>query len=101
MELPSGPAAFARLVRFKAPMSARIFRGARAPRVPPALCGVSALAVALAVAPGASAFCRTRTCEFRSNQDCRVDDETGCANVGNFVFWANHCISFAVQRDGS
>jgi hypothetical protein len=108
------PAAFAKLVRSKAPVShesvsVRIAPGARlsrrAPhagsRLAPALCAASALAALLALAPDASAFCRTRTCEFRSDQDCRVDEETGCSSVGNFVFWENHCISFAVQRDGS
>ena len=109
MRLPSGPAAFRQLVRSKAPVSSGIVSarsigaGARpqSRRVAPALCAASAVAVVLAVAPGAWAFCRTRTCEFRNDQDCRIDDETGCSTVGNFVFWENHCISFAVQRDGS
>ena|SRR5690349_5555045 len=110
MQLLPGPAAFAKVVRSKAPVLLRIVsatvRGAarsrrRFPRVAPALCAASAVASVLAVAPAASAFCRTRTCEFRNDQDCQVDDETGCSTVGNFVFWENHCISFAVQRDGS
>ena len=56
---------------------------------------------ALASAKPASAYCRTRTCEFRNDVDCQVDPETGCSTVGEFVYWGDRCISYAVQRDGS
>jgi matrixin len=65
---------------------------------------VPALGVAVAAllgSPAAQAYCRTRTCEFRSNVSCEVEDDTGCSTVGEFVFWRKHCISYAVQRDGS
>jgi matrixin len=64
----------------------------------PALCVAAA---ALLGSPSAQAYCRTRTCEFRSDVSCEVDGDTGCSTVGEFVFWRNHCISYAVQRDGS
>jgi matrixin len=57
--------------------------------------------VALLASPAAHAFCRTRTCEFRPDVSCDVDEETGCSTVGEFVFWRNHCLSYAVQKDGS
>jgi hypothetical protein len=62
-----------------------------------------ALAVAgagLLVAPASHAYCRTRTCEFRNDVDCQFNS-AGCSTVGEFVYWDSHCISFAVQRDGS
>jgi MYXO-CTERM domain-containing protein len=49
----------------------------------------------------AQAYCRTRTCEFRSDESCPYDNQTGCSTVGAFVFWKSSCISYAVQRDGS
>jgi hypothetical protein len=52
------------------------------------------------VAPTAHAYCRTRTCEFRTDVDCRIDRD-GCSTVGEFVYWENQCIPFAIQRDGS
>lgn len=58
-------------------------------------------AAALAAAKPAAAFCRTRTCEFRNDMDCQEDLETGCSTVGQFVYWGDSCISYAVQRDGS
>jgi hypothetical protein len=60
-----------------------------------ALAGAGVLA-----APAAQAYCRTRTCEFRNDVDCRYDREL-CSTVGNFVYWETGCIPFAVQRDGS
>jgi hypothetical protein len=51
-------------------------------------------------APASHAYCRTRTCEFRNDVDCRFNN-AGCSTVGEFVYWDNHCIPFAVQRDGS
>lgn len=49
----------------------------------------------------ARAYCRTRTCEFQRDEPCPTDPVTGCSTVGEYVFWDNACIPFAVQRDGS
>jgi hypothetical protein len=57
----------------------------------------------LAAPDEAHAYCRTRTCEFLDpdKAPCPIDDATGCSTEGAFVFWAEACIPFAVQRDGS
>ncbi len=74
---------------------ARVVRGAER-----ALLALSVAAAGLAAAPDARAFCRTRTCEF-SSEDCQNDNQTGCSTVGEFVYWDSRCIPYAVQRDGS
>lgn len=100
MRLSSVRAAFTRNVRSLALMQAN-----------PSHAGVpghrhrwfAALAVAgagLLWAPASHAYCRTRTCEFRNDVDCRFDSAR-CSTVGEFVYWDSHCIPFAVQRDGS
>lgn len=66
-----------------------------------ALCALGVALAAMLVATPSHAYCRTRTCEFRPDQDCEVDPGTGCSTVGEFVYWGEHCIPFAVQRDGS
>jgi matrixin len=61
--------------------------------------GVLAL---VGVAREARAYCRTRTCEFPQKRvPCEFDEATGCSTVGEFVFWKDHCVSFAVDRAGS
>jgi MYXO-CTERM domain-containing protein len=55
----------------------------------------------LALTRDAAAYCRTRTCEFRSDVACPTDTRTGCSGSGEFVFWKSGCVSYAVQRDGS
>jgi matrixin len=70
----------------------------RGRRLLPAASGVL---LALCVASNAQAFCRTRTCEFRADVDCKENAQTGCSSVGEFVKWSGRCISYAVQRDGS
>jgi hypothetical protein len=60
-----------------------------------------AAAFSLASAREAGAYCRTRTCEFRSPSECPIDTRTGCSQEGEFVYWKSGCISYAVQRDGS
>jgi len=60
-----------------------------------------ALAFAFTLERPAHAYCRTRTCEFRRKNPCPLDEVTGCSTEGAFVFWADHCISYAVQVDGS
>ena len=63
--------------------------------------GALALAFSLAGAREAAAFCRTRTCEFRSDVECPIDPRTGCSGAGEYVYWKSGCIPYAVQRDGS
>jgi hypothetical protein len=63
--------------------------------------GASACLLGLAVAGDAAAFCRTRTCEFRSDADCPIDPRSGCSQSGAFVYWKSGCVPYAVQRDGS
>jgi hypothetical protein len=55
----------------------------------------------LSIATNAQAYCRTRTCEFDRDMDCKEDAQTGCSSVGEFVKWGSGCISYAIQRDGS
>jgi MYXO-CTERM domain-containing protein len=57
--------------------------------------------VSLGLTRDAAAYCRTRTCEFRSDVACPIDRLTGCSESGAFVFWKSGCIPYAVQRDGS
>jgi hypothetical protein len=71
------------------------------PSIVPALCALGLGLAGLLVASPSHAYCRTRTCEFRRDVDCEYDPRTGCSTVGAFVYWGNHCIPFAVQRDGS
>lgn len=63
--------------------------------------GLLAAACGLVSAREAAAYCRTRTCEFRSPAECPIDTRTGCSQEGEFVYWKSGCISYAVQRDGS
>ena len=65
------------------------------------LAALSLLVAGVCVAPSAQAYCRTRTCEFRPDQDCQVEQQSGCSTVGQFVYWDSRCIPYAVQRDGS
>jgi hypothetical protein len=60
------------------------------------------LAVFLA-AGDALAYCRTRTCEFRREgaAPCTYDPVTWCSLDGEYVYWPQGCIPFAVQRAGS
>jgi hypothetical protein len=54
------------------------------------------------VASDAHAYCRTRTCEFPDKGvSCEYDRATGCSTAGEFLFWRDTCLSFAVDRAGS
>lgn len=64
------------------------------------LCAAAVAVAGLLVSSPASAYCRTRTCEFRRDVDCQEDADK-CSTVGEFVYWGNHCIPYAIQRDGS
>ncbi len=72
------------------------------PRSPVRAAAVLAALLALAgwSAP-ALAFCRTRTCEFRSDRPCPIDSQTRCSQSGEFIYWESGCVPYAVQRDGS
>lgn len=70
-------------------------------RSPALLVGLLLCGSTLALPRDAAAYCRTRTCEFRSDVACPKDALTGCSESGSFVFWRSGCVSYAVQRDGS
>jgi hypothetical protein len=58
------------------------------------------------VAPGASAFCRTTTCDVEADPmppECLPEerDRNLCSLKGAQLFWPGKCISFGVQKDGS
>jgi hypothetical protein len=62
------------------------------------------LAVLLGVAgwsASALGFCRTRTCEFRSDVACPLEAATRCSQAGEYIYWESGCVPYAVQRDGS
>ncbi|MEO8180621.1 MAG: matrixin family metalloprotease [Deltaproteobacteria bacterium] len=63
--------------------------------------GLALACSSLGLALDAAAFCRTRTCEFRSDVACPRDALTGCYGSGEFVYWKSGCVPYAVQRDGS
>lgn len=48
----------------------------------------------------AFAFCRTNSCDPARGEVCSLDDN-GCRVGGVDLIWANSCVTFAVQRDGS
>lgn len=59
-----------------------------------------ALALAtLLIAGRAGAYCRTTTCDPRS-EACEVDS-TGCIVTGIPLVWPDRCLSFGTQKDGS
>jgi MYXO-CTERM domain-containing protein len=62
--------------------------------------GISLAATALlaSFALPAAAYCRTTTCD--PNVDCEYN-EMGCPKNGDFLHWANSCVSFGVQENGS
>lgn len=47
----------------------------------------------------ASAYCRTTTCD-PGTQDCAVGAD-GCSRRGQYLFWPDACVTYAVQRNGS
>lgn len=61
----------------------------------------SALALGLLViATDASAFCRSTACRTKKGKECPVDDQ-GCVTVGEKLYWASSCISYAMNRLGT
>lgn len=58
------------------------------------------LSVTLLGTSSADAFCRTNSCDPKRGEVCSLD-ENGCMKGGVDLFWANSCVTFSVQRDGS
>jgi len=61
---------------------------------------LGAFAFAAALAPDASAFCRSTTCRTGASKECPTD-QSGCATDGAKLFWASSCISYAVNELGT
>ncbi len=45
------------------------------------------------------AYCRTTTCD-PAKEECAVDRQ-GCATRGEYLYWPDACVTYAVQRNGS
>jgi len=59
--------------------------------------GALAALCALAVAPGARAFCRTTTCSPDDpDQPCSMG-ANGCVTGGKPLYWPGACVSFSVR----
>jgi hypothetical protein len=63
--------------------------------------GLALACLSLGLPRSAAAFCQTHTCEFSGTQMCTWDAAAGCWTGGAIAHWANSCMSFAVQGDGS
>ncbi|MFZ5891456.1 MAG: matrixin family metalloprotease [Myxococcota bacterium] len=60
---------------------------------------VLAIGFGILQATPAHAFCRTNSCDASRGEVCtRVD---GCLTGGVPLYWANSCVTYTVQRDGS
>lgn len=66
----------------------------------PVLLSLVSVLAAVAIAPNARAYCRTRTCEFSNTEDCQLDAQ-GCSTQGQPAAWSSGCISYAIQSEGS
>lgn len=54
----------------------------------------------LALVPRAAlAYCRTTTCD-PVTEDCGINQQ-GCATRGEYLYWPDACVTYAVQRNGS
>jgi MYXO-CTERM domain-containing protein len=60
--------------------------------------GISLVSLLSLSAP-AAAYCRSNTCDFRT-ENCEHDSD-GCVTSGHSLSWASSCVTFAVQEDGS
>jgi len=57
---------------------------------------LAALSLASLAPRDALAFCRTTTCD----KNC-APDRNGCATRGEYVYWPDACVTYAVQDMGS
>ena len=62
--------------------------------------GVAAASFALALSAHSQAYCRTYTCNAKTDK-CMIDPQTGCNVDGKPLYWASSVVSFDVQQDGS
>jgi hypothetical protein len=54
------------------------------------------------VTPGASAFCRTTTCDPNDpSEHCEKDESTGCLTTGYPLAWRSSCVGVGVHQMGS
>jgi hypothetical protein len=60
--------------------------------------GAATIALALVPRP-ALAYCRTTTCD-PVTEDCGINEQ-GCATRGQYLYWPDACVTYAVQRNGS
>lgn len=69
-------------------------------RLRPGVLGAALLGATLWLAPrAAQAYCRTTTCD-PAMEDCDLDPQ-GCATRGEYLYWPDACVTYAVQRSGS
>jgi MYXO-CTERM domain-containing protein len=64
----------------------------------------ASVSLALAFAQPAHAFCRASSCELGTDPNLTNDcprDKHGCVTQGNPLHWADPCLQYAVQHDGS
>jgi hypothetical protein len=64
------------------------------------LASIAALAVTLAFADDAAAFCRSTTCRTQGKKECPTDGE-GCVTEGAKLFWPTTCIGYATNKLGT
>jgi hypothetical protein len=64
-----------------------------------AACLLGALLLSALAPRPAQAYCRTTTCD-PTTEDCDVDQQ-GCATRGQYLYWPDACVTYAVQRSGS
>jgi hypothetical protein len=65
------------------------------------LASAAAFAALLLHASGASAFCRTTTCDPNDAKEHCVIDANGCVTTGKPLAWASSCVTVGVQQMGS
>jgi Matrixin len=66
-----------------------------------ALLGLGVLVANLVIAPGASAFCRTTTCNPNNPKEGCEKDENDCVVSGKPLSWRSSCVTVGVHRAGA
>jgi hypothetical protein len=64
-----------------------------------ACCSLVSLLVSMFLTQGASAFCRTTTCDSQMEECDR--DASGCVITGLPLYWPGECVGFDMQQDAS